>query len=204
MVFYIISAYLLADAGYDVWLGNARGSEPSRGHIRLPSTGWRQKQYWQFSWHEIGIYDLPAMIDFILSKTHRKQLNYIGYSQGTTAFFVMMSERPEFNAKIIEAQLMAPAATMKLSTFPLVKVFYPKYKLLKRTFNILGIYKFTLKSKLALKFFGTACKNLKGSTPVACKQLLTRFLDSDQINCVSVKILSLFVNFKLSFLVKKI
>lgn len=42
------SAYLLADAGYDVWLGNARGTEPSRQHLRVDAEGTTQKEYWNF------------------------------------------------------------------------------------------------------------------------------------------------------------
>ena len=37
--------YLLADRGYDVWLGNARGNQYSRGHI---SHGTDTKEYWMF------------------------------------------------------------------------------------------------------------------------------------------------------------
>ncbi|XP_059058794.1 lipase 3-like [Achroia grisella] len=72
-------AYLLADAGYDVWLGNARGNKHSRSHISLsPSCA----EFWDFSWDEIGRYDLPAMIDYILNATKQDQLIYIGHSQG--------------------------------------------------------------------------------------------------------------------------
>lgn len=44
-------AYLLADAGYDVWIGNARGTEPSRKHIQNDPEGKTQKEFWNFSWH---------------------------------------------------------------------------------------------------------------------------------------------------------
>lgn len=90
-------AYLLADAGYDVWLGNARGNTNSRKHQKLSPD---HKDFWDFSWHEIGQIDLPAMIDFVLLNTGEKDLHYIGHSQGTTAFFVMTSLRKEMNAKI--------------------------------------------------------------------------------------------------------
>lgn len=41
-------AYLLADAGFDVWLGNVRGSTWSRKHkVYNPDT--QQKQFWDFT-----------------------------------------------------------------------------------------------------------------------------------------------------------
>lgn len=36
------------------------------------------------SFHEMAMYDLPAMIDFVLQKTGQKQIYYVGYSQGCT------------------------------------------------------------------------------------------------------------------------
>jgi lysosomal acid lipase/cholesteryl ester hydrolase len=71
-------AYKLVDAGYDVWLGNARGNVYSRTHTTLDPD--HSPEYWNFSWHEIGTIDLPAMIDFILEKTGNEKLQYIGYS----------------------------------------------------------------------------------------------------------------------------
>lgn len=63
-----------------------------------------------FSWHEIGVYDLPANIDYILNATGQNKLFFIGHSQGTTSFFVMASERPEYNDKIAMMTALAPAA----------------------------------------------------------------------------------------------
>lgn len=51
---FAVKAYLLADAGYDVWLGNPRGTKPSRRHVRLKPTGWWQKEFWSYSLHELG------------------------------------------------------------------------------------------------------------------------------------------------------
>lgn len=38
-----VSAFVLADAGYDVWLGNYRGTLYSEGHINLTV---KDPKYW--------------------------------------------------------------------------------------------------------------------------------------------------------------
>jgi len=62
------------------------------------------------SYHELGIYDLPAMIDYISQTTGHKRMFYIGHSEGTTQFWVMASEKPEYNSRIILMIGLAPAA----------------------------------------------------------------------------------------------
>lgn len=71
-------AYLLSDLGYDVWMGNARGNRYSKNHTKLAKNS---QDYWDFTFHEMGKYDLPAVIDFILAKSKFEQLHYIGHSQ---------------------------------------------------------------------------------------------------------------------------
>lgn len=106
----IALAYLLADNGYDVWMGNARGSKHSMRHRTFsPDSG----EFWNFSWHEIGHYDLPAMIDYMLNCTQSSKAFYVGHSQGTTSFLVFLSTRPEYCEKIVHAHLMAPSAFRK-------------------------------------------------------------------------------------------
>lgn len=102
-------AFFLADQGYDVWLGNARGNGYSRKHVtKNPDDP--TSSFWNFTFNEIGTLDLPPTIDFILSETKFKKLNYIGYSQGTTSLFVLLSSKPEYNSNIEIASLMAPVA----------------------------------------------------------------------------------------------
>lgn len=179
--FKINTAYLLADSEFDVWLFNARGTRPSRHHVSLNE---RQRKFWDFSWHEIAVYDLTRSIDYILSETKTKKLNYVGFSQGTTAFFVLTSMRPEYNDKIVDAELLAPVAYLKENDNSLYNAVAHFYKPLKKIIEILRIYKLTVSNKLLVKITEIACKRIAHSTPFACKLLLSIF-NSKQINCVS-------------------
>ncbi|KAL0822552.1 hypothetical protein ABMA28_004596 [Loxostege sticticalis] len=105
-------AYLLAEQGFDVWMGNARGNYYSRRHVRLNPDAILSTAFWQFSWDEIGNIDLPTMIDYALARSGRERLHYVGHSQGTTSFFVMASLNPDFNRKIISMHAFAPVAYM--------------------------------------------------------------------------------------------
>lgn len=66
--------------------------------------------FYVFSYHELGIYDIPATIDYIIHQTNYKQIFYIGHSQGTTQFLVAMSQKPDYNAKIKLMIGLAPVA----------------------------------------------------------------------------------------------
>lgn len=132
-------AYMLSEAGYDVWMGNARGNKHSRKHIILEPS---EAEFWDFSWHEIGVFDLPAMIDYVLNKTEETSLKYIGYSQGTTSFFVMASERPEYNDKVSLMVALSPVAYMSNVRSPIVRLMSPGTNILHGISNSLGVYEF--------------------------------------------------------------
>lgn len=74
-------AYILAEEGFDVWMGNARGNAYSRRHVSLNPDSILNTNFWKFSWDEIGNFDLPAMIDYVLEATNEPRLHYIGHSQ---------------------------------------------------------------------------------------------------------------------------
>ncbi|XP_074037777.1 gastric triacylglycerol lipase [Leptinotarsa decemlineata] len=113
--------YQLADAGFDVWLGNNRGNTWSRNHVRLdPNID--LKQFWDFSFEDCGRYDLPAKIDFIIEKTGQKKIFFIGHSQGTTEFFAMAALRPDYNNKIALMTAFAPVAYLENLISPLLKL----------------------------------------------------------------------------------
>ncbi|EEC08903.1 lipase A, lysosomal acid, cholesterol esterase, putative, partial [Ixodes scapularis] len=88
--------FLLADAGYDVWLGNTRGNIYA-SNINLARD---DRQFWDFSIDEMASEDLPSIIDTILKKTGKEKLQYVGWSQGALQMFALLSEKPEYNKKV--------------------------------------------------------------------------------------------------------
>ena len=70
----------------------------------------------------MGKYDLPAVIDYITGKTGEDKIYYAGHSMGTTMFYVMGSERPEYNEKIRAMFSLAPVAYMSHLKSPLLQL----------------------------------------------------------------------------------
>ena len=58
---------ILADQGYDIWMGNNRGTEYSRGNTKGLTID--MKEFWAWSYAEMGLYDDTANIKFIKDKT---------------------------------------------------------------------------------------------------------------------------------------
>ncbi|XP_045771371.1 lipase 3-like [Maniola jurtina] len=99
-------AYALADAGYDVWMPNIRGNRYSKEHAFLKSDS---KSFWNFSWHDVALHDLPAVIDHIAKlKGEAAKITYIGHSMGTTVLFAMLALRPEYNERLAAGFALAP------------------------------------------------------------------------------------------------
>lgn len=73
-----------------------------------------------YSFHEMGIYDLPATIDYILEHTNHTQLYYVGHSMGSCMFFVMCALRPEYNSKIRAQISLAPVGYVHHMTSMLI------------------------------------------------------------------------------------
>lgn len=178
---------MLADAGYDVWFGNARGTTESRKHVEHSPDGSDRNLFWMFTWHEIGKYDLPANIDYILETTSQEKLHYIGYSQGTTSFFVMMSERPEYEQKVISMSALAPVAFLANLQHPIHRALNAFYKPFRFALDFFRVYDINVNNKLLSQLSESACRKTVGeSLSRVCRGFLY-MLSSNQINCVRTR-----------------
>ncbi|KAK8733259.1 hypothetical protein OTU49_006552, partial [Cherax quadricarinatus] len=171
-------AYILADSGYDVWLSNMRGNTYSRNHIELLP---EDLAFWQFSWDEMGYYDVPASIDYVLGQTGAQDLYYIGWSMGTTVFWAMMSERPEYNQKVRAMAAMAPVAYTDQAQGPLIEL-APYSGDLDTVFSLLGVGELLPGSDLMDYIAENFC-DMEANTAEICYNFLFLICgpDSDEI-----------------------
>ena len=56
----------------------------------------KDKEFWNYSFHEMGLYDLPAVIKHIKADTGVDKITYIGHSQGTSQMFAGITLLPDF------------------------------------------------------------------------------------------------------------
>jgi gastric triacylglycerol lipase len=79
-------AFVLANRGYDVWVGNSRGNAYSNPRINKKI----KRTFWNFTFEQMAKYDLPAAFSYIGNLTN-KTIHYIGHSQGTMTMFAALS-----------------------------------------------------------------------------------------------------------------
>lgn len=106
--------YMLYGAGFDVWMGNARGNVFAFNNTKLPID---KSVFWSaVDIDTMASIDTPSVIDYVLTVTKQRTLSWIGHSQGTTQMLAALSQRYTLKdgRHIAEAldsvALMAPVA----------------------------------------------------------------------------------------------
>eukprot|EP00355_Strombidium_rassoulzadegani_P007391 CAMPEP_0168618152 /NCGR_PEP_ID=MMETSP0449_2-20121227/5922_1 /TAXON_ID=1082188 /ORGANISM="Strombidium rassoulzadegani, Strain ras09" /LENGTH=396 /DNA_ID=CAMNT_0008659013 /DNA_START=769 /DNA_END=1956 /DNA_ORIENTATION=+ len=131
-------AFMLAKAGYDVWVGNSRGSRYSKGHISLDSE--KDYDYWKFSIDSMANSDLPAAIDYVRGQTGRSKVSFFAHSQGTTQIVMAMATDLEFWKQRLNLVLACPPVIISDDKNVLYDSGQRVYPFLERTLANYGIF----------------------------------------------------------------
>lgn len=162
---------ILADEGYEVWLPNTRGNTLSRKHVSLSPN---DPEFWDFTMHEVGVYDLPTVIDFALTTSGQQKLHYIGWSGSTNAFLALGSTIPSYMSKIQSAHLLSPASYYTHAFAPAFRAISPLPGMLGELFRVLGAGEFLPDSPFVRTFTAPCLKNTT-LTDIACTNVLFLF-----------------------------
>ncbi|MDP2435593.1 MAG: alpha/beta fold hydrolase [archaeon] len=104
-------SYVLADAGFDVWMPNNRGNKESRlPNANLNSSTPEDREWWQFSWDQMALYDVPGVIGYVTSLTGFSKVSYIGHSEGSLQMFAALVALPEVADLVSSFQAFGPVA----------------------------------------------------------------------------------------------
>ena len=107
---------------------------------------------------EMVEYDLPAMINMVRSKTGAKKITYIGHSQGTTIFFMLVMHNPAFAEPLIT---MLPWELVN----NIANTLFPPIEILDRIaviFQKVGIFKYMSLTNAQRNLVAKFCKTPPG------------------------------------------
>ncbi|XP_011637992.1 lipase 3-like isoform X1 [Pogonomyrmex barbatus] len=182
-------AFLLADQGYDIWIGNMRGNTYCRSHVNMTTY---ERKFWQYSFHEVGTRDLPAMFNYIFNYTKQKDLYYIGHSMGTTSLFTLLSMKPEYNTKIKMAICLAPVVVniKETSTFNVFNL----SPVIKEVLEKREIYDLFPQSLATVTIARTLC-NYNAMTQFICITILFLLFGSDPAQLNTILLPKIFAHF---------
>ena len=180
-------AFVLANNNFDVWLSNSRGNKYCKKHEKYDEKSY---EFWQFSFNELGIYDVPAVIKYIreVNKSGEKII-YFGHSQGTSLMFSGLAQKFDFykeNLKLFVA--LAPVARLSNLGSTLLSILssISIHKVIKKA----KVYEMCPNTKGTNKFINFMEKHANGLTNF----FLGLISDSDSKECNDQNSLAVYFN----------
>ncbi|KAL2324219.1 hypothetical protein Fmac_023277 [Flemingia macrophylla] len=153
--------FVLADHGFDVWVGNVRGTRWSHGHVSLSE---KNKQFWDWSWQELALFDVAEIVNYINSVTNSK-IFVVGHSQGTIISFAAFTQ-PEIVEKVEAAALLSPISYLDHVSAPLVLRMVKMH--IDQMILSMGVHQLNFRSEWAANLLVSLC-----DTRLSCDDMLS-------------------------------
>jgi len=174
-------AFVLADKGYDVWMGNVRGNCYSKKHTKVKVSS---DKFWDFSVDNMAKHDIPGMIDYVLKATQQPHVYYVGHAQGSMIAMAAASENTDLASKIKVHFALAPITRLD-HVKGMIEGIASWGQHLAYVFKFFHIREFYPSSKWSARIMSFICK----LTPHMCKFGMSLFSgNSRQINATRIPI----------------
>ena len=100
----------IVDEGFDLWMGNYRGTKYSLGHTNPDPAYNTTYDFWNFSFEKMGLFDLPAFMDKIYEDNGGEKMHFVNTSLGTAVTHYALSKPDEENYFINRIQKVVQLA----------------------------------------------------------------------------------------------